>query len=106
MHRFSRGGTPTARQVIATWLIRTVQGIPAIPVNTLVEPGIPDTCKLYPAHFFENFRFPMVEDIINAHSLLGCETGTMPRMGRWAPTWPMLMSVRLSALLRVSRWAR
>ena len=33
MHRFSRGGTPTARQVIATGLIRTVQGIPAIPTR-------------------------------------------------------------------------
>lgn len=43
------------------------EGIPAVPTRWWSQESLTLAFrKLYPAHFFENFRFPMVEDIINA----------------------------------------
>ena len=67
MRRFSRGGTPPARQVLVTGLLSTVQGLPTSPTRWWSQEAlILAFRKLYPAHFFTNFQFPMVEDIINA----------------------------------------
>ena len=67
MHRFSRGGTPPARQVLLASMASTVQGIPTSPTRWWSQEALVLAFrKLYPAHFFMNFQFPMVEDIINA----------------------------------------
>ena len=48
-------------------MIRTVQGLPTSPTRWWSQEAlILAFRKLYPAHFFTNFQFPMVEDIINA----------------------------------------
>ena len=69
MHRFSRGGTPPARQVIAAGLLRTVQGLPTSPTRWWSQEAlIPAFRKLYPAHFLQRWA-PLVGELVKCRNI-------------------------------------
>ena len=90
------GASGRVRQVLAA-----VAGLPptvgAVIPYWLQEAVVAAFCSLYPPHYFEDFCFPMVEDLVNQPPFT-CFTQWLRSRGlRWdGPLVPMLASLRFS----------